>query len=47
MTDRGGYCVDMVLLADGSHILYHVNNKNDKNTNYAVKDHFQKKITNI
>ena len=27
MTDRGGYCVGMVLMADGNHVLYHVNNK--------------------
>jgi len=47
MTDRGGYCVGMVLMADGNHVLYHVNHKNDKNKNYGLKNNFQYKITGI
>jgi hypothetical protein len=46
ITANGGYCVNMILLSNGNHILYHINDKGERK-NMSLKNNFEYKIIDI
>jgi hypothetical protein len=44
ITNHGGDCTHMILLSNGNHVLYHINDK-DEQMNMSLKNNFEYKTT--